>query len=152
MAYELIKGILPIAASPDATDARFCSATPSWINRFGNFSLNIFILVDSVRSAQRPTTCKFFSPAAKSPSPNPWRIGICSTFSSNIFSFSFKRGLSITGAHFLFYHPRYGVRLERLRLACQRGPYPLGLYQAGCRASGSHVRIPVYLYRRWYER
>src|SRR3989344_2233673 len=111
-----MKGILPMAASPDATEARFCSATPTWINRLGNFSLNKFILVDSVKSAQSPTTCGFFSPAASNPSPNPWRLGTCSTSLSNIFAFSFKSGFNMLFV-FTFYLTTEGAEFFDRHLA-----------------------------------
>jgi hypothetical protein len=51
MAYDVMNGILPIAAMPLATDAMFCSATPSSTKRSGNFFLNGSACALSVRSA-----------------------------------------------------------------------------------------------------
>ncbi len=88
IAYEVINGILPIAAIPLATLAIFCSAIPISKNRSGNFSLNKCIWVDSVRSAHRPTTCLSSVAAAKSPSPNPFRrVSVSTSFANN---FGFK--------------------------------------------------------------
>src|SRR5215831_8171625 len=39
IAYDVMNGILPIAAMPLATDAMFCSATPSSTKRSGYFFL-----------------------------------------------------------------------------------------------------------------
>src|SRR3989344_4746500 len=88
IAYDETKGILPIAAMPDATDADDCSIIPISKNRFGNSFANASIFVDSVRSQQSPTTRSSARPASTSPSPKPARIGACSTSVSKSFGLS----------------------------------------------------------------
>src|ERR1051325_4768772 len=83
-----MEGVYHVAAIPEATLARFCSATPTTINRSGNAFLKRIICVDSVRSAQRPTTFSFCLPASRKPSPKPFRIASCSTSFSNTFGFN----------------------------------------------------------------
>src|SRR3989344_5255409 len=89
-----------MAAIPLATVTKFCSATPTCTNLSGYLPANKCIWVLSVRSAQSPTTFLFSSPASKSPSPKPLRIGACSTSASNILGLSFKFWFSIV---FLFF-------------------------------------------------
>ena len=84
-----------MAAIPEETVTRFCSATPISINLFGNFSANKFICVDSVKSAQRATTFLSASPAKSKPCPKPFRVGACSQSWLKIFGFNFNFGLSI---------------------------------------------------------
>ena len=95
VAYEAMKGIFPEMPNPAATAAIFCSATPSSKYRSGNLFANAMTRVDSVTSAQSATTFRFASPAATRPSPNPSRVGFCSTSLSNSFGFSFAAGFSI---------------------------------------------------------
>src|SRR3989338_7878951 len=75
-----MKGILPQAAMPDATEAIFCSATPISTNLSGNSFANASERVDSVRSAQSTTTFLSFLPASTNPSPYPFLVGACPTF------------------------------------------------------------------------
>src|SRR3989338_7335454 len=75
-----MKGILPQAAIPEATEAIFCSATPISTNLSGNSLANASERVDSVRSAQSTTTFLSFLPASTNPSPYPFLVGACPTF------------------------------------------------------------------------
>src|SRR3989344_4075172 len=74
-----MKGILPAAANPAASVARFCSATPTSTYRSGNSFSNHSARVDSLRSAQRTTMFLSVFPASTTPCPNPSRVGFRST-------------------------------------------------------------------------
>src|SRR3989344_8495924 len=78
-----MKGILPAAANPAASVARFCSATPTSTKRSGNSFSNHSARVDSLRSAQRTTIFLSILPASTTPCPNPSRVGFRSTSLSN---------------------------------------------------------------------
>src|SRR3989344_5176079 len=93
VAYDEIKGVLPLIPRPAAIAAIFCSATPTSKKRSGNFFANSSLFVDSVKSAQSTTTFGSCSPSATRPYPYP--VGTISTSLSNIFGFSFKSGFNI---------------------------------------------------------
>src|SRR3989344_4484429 len=78
-----MKGILPAAANPAASLARFCSATPTSTYRSGNSFSNHSARVDSLRSAQRTTMFLSVFPASTTPCPNPSRVGFRSTSALN---------------------------------------------------------------------
>ncbi len=84
-AYEAQKGIFPITAIPEATDAIDCSAIPTCTKRLGNASANTFVFVEEVRSAASATTRISASPASLSPSPYPFLFGAVSTSALNRF-------------------------------------------------------------------
>src|SRR3989344_7210583 len=108
IAYEEQKGIFPMVLKPDAVVTNLCSATPTCMNRAGNLSANKCILVDSVRSAESPTTFLFSSPAWSSPLPKPFRIGTCSTSGLNNLGFNFSFGFNILDWSMCF---KFGKRL-----------------------------------------
>src|SRR3989338_3417785 len=95
IAKEEQKGILPIAASPEATVTKFCSATPTCTNLSGNFSVKGLIPVLSDKSAESPTMFLLLSAACVIPCPKPFLVGTCSQSALNIFGFNFNFGLSI---------------------------------------------------------
>src|SRR3989344_9101976 len=95
IAYDVMNATLPIAGKPDATTARFCSATPISTNRSGNSFLNASMRVDTVRSAQRPTMFLSARAASTRPAPNPLRRGSASGASSKIFGCSFSDSFNI---------------------------------------------------------
>src|SRR3989344_7446398 len=86
-AKERMKGILPIAAIPLATPAKFCSATPTSKNLSGNFLAKLLIQTDSFKFAVSATTRWSFSPANTNPSPNPVRVDFSFTCGLNILTF-----------------------------------------------------------------
>src|SRR3989344_3190876 len=116
-----MKGILPAKAMPAAAVAKFCSATPTWINRSGNFCAKASVRVDSVRSAHKATTFLFFSPASTKPFPYPLLVGPCSMSSSNNFSERYAFFLIIIiplcfGAGLYFFSPRLQFLQRHLEL------------------------------------
>src|SRR3989338_1945346 len=72
-----MNGTFPAIAIPAPILASDCSATPICTNRSGNAFLNASDLVDSVKSQQRTTTFLSRLPASTTPSPYPFRVGIC---------------------------------------------------------------------------
>ena len=71
---------------PEAIVTKACSATPTSINLSGNFSAKYEAFVDSFRSAERTTIRGSFSPASRSPKPNPSLISFTSISFLNILS------------------------------------------------------------------
>src|SRR5262245_13458959 len=103
-----------MTASPAATPHMFCSATPIWKKRSGNFCAKKCVIVDSERSPTSTHTLGFSSPSSTSARPKPSRVFFMATGSARV--------MFMTGASRSSLHPRFpgvvgGAELDQGALA-----------------------------------